>query len=200
MGVIFAGIPGRNYYGEAVKVTEFPIRGPKLIEVATFFDSRGFFTERFQRERFQNLDLPAEDFMQDNFSRSAYRVLRGLHYQFQPAQGKLVTALNGRIHDVVVDIRRDSETFGQWLSVELDGSKPAWFWVPAGFAHGFVVTSEAGADVMYKVNASYSPSGEAGIVWNDKDLNIQWPFADPLLSGKDAMQGSWQAYLENPKF
>ncbi len=183
-----------------MKVTEFALNGLKLIELPVYGDARGFFTERFHRERFREIGLPVDDFVQDNFSRSSVRVLRGLHFQFDQPQGKLVTATSGRIFDVAVDIRKDSPTFGQWVGVELDSEKPAWFWVPAGFAHGFVVLSEQGADVLYKVNAYYNPKGEGGILWNDKDLGIEWPVFEPLLSPRDQQLMSWADYQKSPRF
>jgi dTDP-4-dehydrorhamnose 3,5-epimerase len=181
-----------------VKITEFEIKGPLLIELKAFDDERGFFVERYKSAAFAKLGLPT--FVQDNFSRSAPDVLRGLHYQFDEPQSKLVTALSGRIYDIAVDIRHKSPTFGQHVGVELDGSKPAWFWVPAGFAHGFVVLDNQPADVMYKVNSFYNAKGENGIVWNDSSLNINWPVAQPLVSPKDALQPSWATYCAKPKF
>lgn len=183
-----------------MNVTEFDIKGPKLITLKAFGDARGFFVERFHRERFKEIGLPADEFMQDNFSRSAKNILRGLHYQHDRPQGKLVTAMTGRIWDVAVDIRKGSPTFGKSVSVELDGDQPAWFWVPAGFAHGFAVLSEGGADVMYKVNAPYNPHGEGGIRWNDPDLAVPWPVKSPILSGKDEIQPMWSSYREEPRF
>lgn len=182
-----------------MKVTEFEIQGPKLIELRTFGDGRGFFVERYRKDLFSEIGLPAT-LVQDNFSRSQADVLRGLHYQFDAPQGKLVTALSGRIFDVAVDIRKNSSTFGQYVSVEIDGQRPAWFWIPPGFAHGFLVLSPEGADVMYKVDAYYNAKGEAGIAWNDRELAVAWPKPNPLLSEKDAAQPGWGAYRANPKF
>lgn len=167
-----------------MKVTEFEIHGPKLIEPQVFIDERGFFTERFQAERFRNVGV-LESFIQDNFSRSTYGVLRGLHLQHTPAQTKLVTCLRGCIQDVIVDMRKNSPTYGRHMSVELNDQTPQWLYVPKGFAHGFCVLSQEGADVMYKVDAPYNAQGELGIRWDDPALNIQWAIQKPLLSPKD---------------
>jgi dTDP-4-dehydrorhamnose 3,5-epimerase len=181
-----------------VKVTEFKIKGPLLIEPKMVGDARGFFIERYRRDLFSELGLP--DFIQDNYSRSSQGVLRGLHYQYDRPQSKLVTVVSGVIYDVAVDIRRDSPTFGQHLHVQLDGDRPAWLWVPAGFAHGFEVLSSQGADVAYKVDAAYNPSGEGGILWNDPDLGIEWPIGKPTVSERDRQQVKWQQFAKEPKF
>lgn len=165
-------------------ITEFDIKGPKIIEPQVFVDERGFFTERFQVERFKKFGIE-EHFMQDNFSRSDYGVLRGLHLQHTPAQTKLVTCMRGTIQDVIVDLRKNSPTYGQHISIQLDDKKPLWLYVPKGFAHGFCVLSKEGADVMYKVDAPYNAKGEIGIHWNDPSLNIKWSIQEPKLSPKD---------------
>lgn len=183
-----------------MKVTEFKLEGLKLIEVPTFRDERGFFTERFHRERFREAGVPVDEFMQDNFSRSGPKVLRGLHFQYEKPQGKMLTVLTGRVYDVVIDIRAKSPTYGQWTGVELDGDKPSWFWVPPGFAHGFVVLSPEGADVMYKITAGYNPHGEAGILWNDKTVGVEWPVKDPNLSPRDLQLLTWTDYQKTPRF
>lgn len=181
-----------------MKVTKFNINGPLLIEPKVFGDARGFFTERFRKDFFTELGLP--EFIQDNYSRSAPRVLRGLHYQYDLPQSKLVTAVSGTIFDVAVDIRKGSPTLGKSVFVELSGDRPAWFWVPEGFAHGFQALSGDGADVLYKVNAPYIPSSEGGIRWNDPILNIPWPIMTATLNERDASLTGWQRYLENPRF
>lgn len=173
----------------------FHIEGPTFIELRKFDDDRGFFTERFRMDQWKELFPLHSGFIQDNFSSSKYKVLRGLHYQFNPDQGKLVGCMHGSILDVVVDIRPNSKTLGQHLKVELNADSPAWFWVPPGFAHGFVVTSPEGASVMYKVDAPYSPKTEGAIAWNDPDLKIEWPFSDPLVSPKDAAAQSFKDFL-----
>lgn len=182
-----------------MKVTEFAIKGPLHIELKAFADDRGFFAERYKKGAFAELGLKAE-FVQDNFSRSLPKVLRGLHYQFEKPQGKLVTALRGKILDVAVDIRKGSPTFGKHISVEIDGDKPSWLWVPAGFAHGFCVLGNDIADVMYKVDNYYNAQGEAGILWSDADLKVDWQIKNPILSPKDAILQSFKQYSENPKF
>jgi dTDP-4-dehydrorhamnose 3,5-epimerase len=181
-----------------MKITRFAIDGPVLIESKIFSDERGFFTERYKLNFGEELNLP--NFIQDNFSRSIPNVIRGLHYQWDQPQGKLVTALRGKIYDVAVDIRKNSPTYGQYVQVLLDGNLAQWFWIPEGFAHGFCVIGNDSADVLYKVNAYYNPNCEAGIIYNDLQLNIEWPVTEPLLSSKDKKLQSFSQYSENPKF
>ena len=170
-----------------MNVTRMAIPEVLLIEPKVFGDARGFFYESFNQKSFNEatgLDLP---FVQDNHSRSAKGVLRGLHYQLPPhAQGKLVRVVRGAVFDVAVDIRKGSATFGQWVGMELSEENHRQFWVPPGFAHGFVVLSET-ADFLYKTTDYYAPSHERCIAWNDPTLNIQWPDIGmaPLLSAKD---------------
>lgn len=183
-----------------MQVKTFDIEGLKLIELKAFADSRGFFTERYNKENFKKVGVDIE-VLQDNFSRSLPGVVRGLHYQYSPIQGKLVTCLNGKIFDVAVDIRKDSPTFGKHVSVILDGDQPTWFWIPGGFAHGFCVLGDKPADVMYKVNNYWNGKGENGILWNDKDLNISWPkLNQTILSDKDLGLQSFKDYKTNPAF
>lgn len=167
-----------------MEIQKFDIEGPLLIHLKTFHDNRGFFVERFNETKFKELGLPTK-FIQDNFSRSSYRVLRGLHLQMNPPQGKLVSCTRGEIFDVAVDVRKNSPTFGKHISVNLNGDTPALLWIPAGFAHGFCVTSKEGADVLYKVDNPWTPGGEQSILWSDKDLKIHWPVENPILSEKD---------------
>jgi len=182
-----------------IQVDHFPIQGLKLIHLKAFFDDRGFFCERWNPEiKAQLPDL--QDPVQDNFSKSKPQVLRGLHYQFAPPQGKLVTCLRGEIFDVAVDLRANSPTFGKYQSVVLSGDKPSWFWVPAGFAHVFLNIGQEDCEVMYKVNALYSSKGEACIYWKDEDLKIAWPVTQPLCSEKDQKGGRFQDYMKNPNF
>lgn len=156
-----------------------------LIEPRTYADDRGFFRELYKRSDFAANGIP-QAFTQVNFSHSQQGVLRGLHFQKPPkAQGKLVMALRGEIFDVAVDIRPESPTYGQWVSQVLSAERLQMLYVPAGFAHGFCVLSEE-ADVLYKVTEEYAPELERGIVWNDPDIGIHWPIADPILSLKDA--------------
>lgn len=155
-----------------------------LLEPKRFGDDRGFFMEMFHAKRYADLGIQGP-FVQDNFSRSARGILRGLHFQQPNAQGKLVQVLAGAVYDVAVDIRRGSPTFGRWVGVELSADNRRQLWVPAGFAHGFCVLSES-ADFHYKCTDFYAPGSEHGIAWNDPDLGIPWPVASPLLSAKDA--------------
>lgn len=157
-----------------------------VIEPKVFGDARGFFFESFNQAAFDVAVGKHVSFVQDNHSRSAKGVLRGLHYQIQQPQGKLVRVTRGAVYDVAVDIRKSSATFGQWVGVELSEENQKQFWVPAGFAHGFLVLSES-ADFLYKTTEYYAPAHEKCIVWNDADLNIQWPLdgSNPLLSQKD---------------
>ena len=156
-----------------------------LIEAKAFVDERGFFSETFQRSEFLKHGIPYS-FVQDNHSRSRHGVLRGLHYQKQPAaQAKLVSVIRGEIFDVVVDIRKESPFYGLWTATVLSDQNRRSLFIPEGFAHGLLVLSEE-ADVSYKVTAEYSPENERGIVWNDPRISIDWPIKDPLLSVKDA--------------
>lgn len=167
-----------------MEIQKFEIEGPLLIHLKTFHDNRGFFVERFNESKFKENGLPF-NFIQDNFSRSAYGVIRGLHLQNTPPQGKLVTCTRGEIFDVAVDVRDSSPTFGKYVAVVLNGDEPKSFWIPPGFAHGFCVTSKEGADVLYKVDNLWSPGGETSVYWNDRDIGIQWPIKSPILSEKD---------------
>ena len=156
-----------------------------IIEPKVFGDERGFFLETFQAERYIELAGITLPFVQDNHSRSSKAVLRGLHYQKAKPQGKLVRVVRGEVYDVAVDIRQDSPTIGQWEGVILSEVNKRQFWVPPGFAHGFVVLS-ATADFEYKCTDYYDPSDEGSVLWNDPDLDIPWPIATPILSNKDA--------------
>ena len=155
-----------------------------MITPKVYGDSRGFFLESYNEREFANAGI-AEKFVQDNHSRSAKGVLRGLHYQHPRAQGKLVRVVHGAIFDVAVDIRVGSPTFGKWVGVTLDDAKKELLWIPPGFAHGFCVVSDE-ADVLYKATEFYSPADERGIMWNDPTLGISWPTEDPILSQRDA--------------
>ncbi len=168
-----------------------------LVQLNMLGDERGFFVERFHVERFAELELPVE-FLQDNHSRSAPNILRGLHYQHSPAQGKLVGVIRGRIWDVAVDIRPNSSTYGQHFGVELSDMNGLLLWIPAGFAHGFCVLGDVPTDVMYKVTAGYNAAGEGGIAYNDADLNIAWPLNNPVISVRDASLASFAHYKQNP--
>lgn len=154
-----------------------------LITPRVYGDERGFFLESYSEREFSRLGIGAR-FVQDNHSRSKRGVLRGLHYQLEHPQGKLVRAVRGAIFDVAADIRVGSPRFGKWVGLVLDDERMQSLWIPPGFAHGFCVLSEA-ADVAYKATDFYAPAAERGIIWNDPLLSIRWPVASPLLSPKD---------------
>lgn len=165
-------------------IEETKLPGVKIITPRVFGDDRGYFKEIYQGVRYKDCGIE-EDFVQDNFSRSSAGVLRGLHFQEQKAQGKLVQALTGRIYDVVVDITPGSATFGEWLGVELTGENHKQLYVPPGYAHGFVTFDERN-DVLYKCTEYYAPEYEHTLMWNDPDVGIDWPCENPTLTGKDA--------------
>ena len=168
-----------------MKVTPTAIPDVLIIEPKVFGDARGFFYESFNQKAFNQATGTDYQFVQDNHSRSAKGVLRGLHYQIQQPQGKLVRVVRGAVFDVVVDIRKSSSTFGKWVGVELSADNHRQMWVPPGFAHGFLVTSES-ADFLYKTTDYYAPEYERCIAWNDQEIGIQWPIAAKLsLSPKD---------------
>lgn len=167
-----------------MQIINTKIADVKIIEPDVYGDDRGFFLETFSEERYrQALGIEAS-FVQDNHSRSQQHVLRGLHFQTDYPQGKLVRTVTGEIFDVVVDIRPESPTFKQWVGVLLSESNKRQLWIPAGLAHGFVVLSEH-ADFEYKCTEYYDPSSEQCIIWNDPDIDIQWPIEHPILSEKD---------------
>ncbi|MEN9724100.1 MAG: dTDP-4-dehydrorhamnose 3,5-epimerase [Pseudomonadota bacterium] len=181
-------------------VTSLELEGLKLVQLALHGDSRGFFVERYQASKFAEHGISVT-FLQDNHSRSAPGVLRGLHYQTDPAQGKLVGVVRGSIWDVVVDIRVASPTFGRSFAVELSDLNGRMLWVPAGFAHGFCVLGSEPADVVYKVDAFYNPKTEGGIHPLDPELKLSWPSSGAIqLSARDQAQPSWQEYCASPKF
>ncbi|MBI3230932.1 MAG: dTDP-4-dehydrorhamnose 3,5-epimerase [Burkholderiales bacterium] len=156
-----------------------------IIEPKVFGDARGFFFESFNARHFAELTGVKADFVQDNHSRSQQNVLRGLHYQIQQAQGKLVRVTLGEVYDVVVDIRRSSPTFGKWEGFRLSAENKRQVWIPPGFAHGFVVLSDV-AEFLYKTTDYWAPQYERSILWNDSQLAIEWPMTEePLLSNKD---------------
>ena len=168
-----------------MKVIKTKIPEVLIIEPKVFADERGFFMESFNAKSFAaetGLDV---NFVQDNHSRSQQNVLRGLHYQIQEAQGKLVRAVVGEIFDVAVDIRRSSPTFGKWFGVNLSAENKRQLWIPAGFAHGFYVRTEV-AEVLYKATNFYAPQYDRSMLWNDPDININWDtIAEPIISQKD---------------
>ena len=180
-----------------MKLTPTPIPDLHVVELDVHGDARGFFVERFHEEKFAHMGLPTH-FPQDNHSRSAPGVLRGLHYQFKPSQGKLVGAATGKIWDVAVDIRMDSPTLGQYFGVELSAENGKLLWIPPGFAHGFCVLGDTPADVVYKVTATYNAEGEKGIAWDDPEFAIQWPVDTPTISARDTNQPSFTEYKAAP--
>jgi dTDP-4-dehydrorhamnose 3,5-epimerase len=170
------------------KIVRTPIPDLYIIEPTVFGDQRGFFMETYNRKEFHELGI-AIDFVQDNHSRSKKGTLRGLHFQKQYAQSKLVRVVNGAVFDVVVDIRPDSSTFGEWFGCVLSEENKKLLFVPEGFAHGFLVLTES-ADFLYKCSEFYHPEFEAGIIWNDEDIAIDWPLKEYgvdelILSEKD---------------
>ena len=168
-----------------MKVTPTAIPDVLIIEPKVFGDARGFFYESFNQKAFNNATGTNYQFVQDNHSRSAKGVLRGLHYQIQQPQGKLVRVVRGAVFDVTVDIRESSPTFGKWVGVELSQENHRQLWVPPGFAHGFVVISNS-ADVLYKTTDCYVLEHERCIAWNDPAIGIEWPLVgEPTLSVKD---------------
>ena len=166
-----------------MNVSNTALPGVMLIEPRVFADARGYFLETWQQQRYQEHGLPSQ-FVQDNMSCSSYATLRGLHFQYPHAQGKLVYVVYGEIFDVAVDIRVGSPTFGRSCGIELSRENKRQLYIPEGFAHGFCVTSET-AVVMYKCTDFYTPQTEGGVLWNDPDLAIPWPITTPTLSDKD---------------
>jgi len=169
-----------------MKVIETVLPGVLIIEPKVFGDARGFFLETFHKQRYIEYGIPAEglEFVQDNHSRSAKGVLRGLHFQLKHPQGKLVSAGTGAVFDVAADVNPDSVTFGQWVGVELNEENHRQLWISPGYAHGFCVLSDI-ADFQYKCTALYDPDSDAGVAWDDPQLAIDWPLDAPLLSNKD---------------
>lgn len=160
-----------------------PLEGVIIIKPDIYKDDRGFFTETYSKDKYYSLGI-REEFVQDNYSRSKKNTLRGLHYQINKPQGKLVRVINGRVLDVAGDVRQDSKTFGQYFSVFLDDVNFYQLYMPPGIAHGFCVVSEF-ADFEYKCTNFYSPKNERGVLWSDSDININWPVANPIVSSKD---------------
>lgn len=173
-----------------IKVTECSIKGLYIIEPEIFYDERGYFFEAYNKKAFKEEGLDMV-FVQDNQSRSSKGVLRGLHYQINHPQGKLVRVLKGCVFDVAVDLRRSSETFGKWCGVELSEKNKKQFYIPHGFAHGFLVLSDI-AEFAYKCTDFYYPGDEGGIIWNDPDIDIKWPLEQGMklvISEKDKKWG-----------
>ncbi|MEH0093522.1 dTDP-4-dehydrorhamnose 3,5-epimerase [Vibrio metschnikovii] len=172
-----------------MKIINTSIPDIKIIEPQIFGDERGFFMETWNQQKFERqVTQQPTYFVQDNHSKSKQGILRGLHYQVENTQGKLVRVISGEVFDVAVDIRKNSPTFGQWVGTYLTAENKRQLWVPAGFAHGFYVTSPE-AEFVYKCTDYYNPSAERAIIWNDPKLGIAWPLlgGEPLLSEKDKM-------------
>ena len=168
-----------------MKITPTKISDVLIIEPNVFGDERGFFFESFNKKAFEEATGVVDDFVQDNHSKSSRGVLRGLHYQIKQPQGKLVRVTSGVVYDVAVDLRKSSATFGGWVGVELSAKNKQQLWVPPGFAHGFVVLSDS-AEFLYKTTDYYAPVYERCVLWNDKNLNIDWKYSDtPQVSEKD---------------
>lgn len=181
-----------------MKFVETPLKDVYVIEPQVFGDDRGFFLESWNASTFAEAGFDLE-FVQDNQSRSARGILRGLHYQTEHTQGKLVRVTNGEVHDAVVDLRQSSPSFGKSFGVTLSAQNHKMLWVPPGFAHGFYVTSES-ADFLYKCTGKYHPASEVTLAWDDPTANIDWPIPDgekPLLSGKD---GEGNRFEDTPLF
>jgi len=166
-----------------MKVDKCKLERVLLVTPQVFGDDRGFFMETYNQQKAKDLGLP-DTFVQDNHSKSSKGVLRGLHYQAPQWQGKLVRVVSGEIYDVAVDIRDGSPTFGEWVGFTLNADNKQQLYVPEGFAHGFVVTSDT-AEVVYKCTSLYEPSQEGSVLWNDPEIGIDWPIDEPLLSQKD---------------
>lgn len=169
-----------------MQVIDTAIADVKIIQPKVFGDNRGFFLETFEKRRYQTMLNIDYDFVQDNHSRSQKGVLRGLHFQKENPQGKLVRVVRGEVFDVAVDIRNDSPTYGKWVGVILSEENKTQFWIPPGLAHGFVVLSDI-ADFEYKCTDYYNPKVEDCLLWNDPTVNIDWPINNPLLSDKDKL-------------
>jgi len=177
---------------------ETKLDGVVLLEPEVHGDARGFMVETYRRDTWAELGIRVE-FIQHNHSRSAEGTLRGIHFQTEPGQAKLVRCPRGRIFDVAVDLRRDSPTFGEWEGYELDDETHRQLFVPVGFGHGFAVLSDE-ADVTYLLSSTYDPATESGIAWNDPDIGVEWPVADPLLSERDKSAPSFAAAAETLQF
>jgi dTDP-4-dehydrorhamnose 3,5-epimerase len=182
----FGPVPLEHFTRTLLMSTDFtPLGIPDvlLIQTTCHTDERGYFSETYRRSAFTRINT---EFVQDNFVRSDHRVLRGLHFQLPPkAQGKLVRVVRGEIFDVAVDLRTGSDTFSQWVGIQMTADEGVQLWIPPGFAHGYVVLSELGADVAYKATHEYDSGLETGIRWDDPQIGISWPISDPILSSKD---------------
>jgi dTDP-4-dehydrorhamnose 3,5-epimerase len=182
-----------------VHATRTPLNDLLVVNIDYFRDDRGFFLESWNKRDFSEVGITAE-FVQDSHSASTHGVLRGLHYQDMRApMAKLVRCTVGRILDVAVDLRASSPSFGKWFEIELTAENKSQLYVPVGFAHGFLTLSDH-CEVQYKQTALYDPKAEGGIIWNDPEVSIKWPFANPILSRRDQQQPSFSEYRRNPAF
>ena len=172
-----------------MEIINLPLAGAKLIKPRIFGDTRGFFFESYSEPRYRNAGM-SEVWVQDNHSSSVQGTLRGLHYQSKPGQAKLVRVTRGRIFDAIVDIRRDSPTFGRWHGEEIDADQHCQIYIPIGFAHGFCVLSDV-AEVQYKVSSPYDGAHDCSIRWNDPEIGLAWPIAEPILSDRDQTSESF---------
>jgi len=175
-----------------MQITELPLAGAKLIHPRVFRDPRGFFLQSYSATQYRDAGI-SDVWVQDNHSFSSQGTLRGLHYQAVPGQAKLVRVTRGRIFDAIVDIRPSSPTFGRWHGIELDDDQHAQLYVPVGFAHGFCVLSDV-AEVQYKVSSPYDAAQECAIRWNDPEIGVAWPIAEPLLSERDQNSESFASF------
>jgi dTDP-4-dehydrorhamnose 3,5-epimerase len=178
-----------------MRIQSTELQGVVVIEPQVFSDIRGYFLETYNARKFAEAGI-REEFVQDNHSQSKRGVLRGLHYQVEQEQGKLIRVLSGEIFDVVVDVRPGSTTFGKWLGFDLSGTEKKLIWIPKGLAHGFYTLSET-AEVVYKVTEFYAPQHERTLLWSDPDLGIRWPLrGEPILSEKDKAGHSWKELMK----
>lgn len=185
----------KGEYMSQIKVTETKLQGIKVVQPQVFRDNRGWFMEGYQYDIYSQAGIICT-FVQDNLAYSKKDVLRGLHFQKKHQQDKLISVLHGKILDVVVDIRRNSATFGQWFSIELSAESKKQLFIPKGFAHGYIVLSKD-AEILYKCSEKYYPEEESGILWNDKDLQIDWQVEDEgklILSEKDKKWQTWKEF------
>jgi dTDP-4-dehydrorhamnose 3,5-epimerase len=180
-----------------MKIIETSIDAVKVVQLTLHGDARGFFVERYHKDKLREAGLDI-DFVQDNHSRSAPGILRGLHWQHNPPQGKLVGVTRGAVLDVAVDIRPDSATYGKYVAEELSGENGRLLWIPPGFAHGFCVLGDEPADMLYKVSGLYNQAGEGGIRYDDPEIGIDWPVKDPQISPRDEGLMSFAEYRANP--
>jgi dTDP-4-dehydrorhamnose 3,5-epimerase len=180
-----------------IKIAASHLNGLVVVEPEVFEDERGFFMEVFRTDQFAALGLPSE-FAQDNHSRSQKGVLRGLHFQWQPPMGKLMRVTLGSAYLAAVDIRKGSPTLGQWFGIEVSAQNKKQVYAPAGFARGFCVLSDV-AEIQYKCTGIYNSKAEAGILWNDPQIGISWPIANPILSEKDSRARTLAQWLDSPE-